>query len=56
MPKHEKILLKNMETHGYTGSLADYERTGGYTALRKVLDKISPAEVTEIVKKSGLRG
>jgi len=56
MPKHEKILLKNMETHGYTGSLGDYERTGGYTALRKVLDKISPAEVTEIVKKSGLRG
>jgi NADH-quinone oxidoreductase subunit F len=56
MPKHQKILLENMETHGYTGSLADYERTGGYTALRKVLDKISPAEVTEIVKKSGLRG
>ena len=56
MPKHEKILLKNMETPGYTGSLADYERTGGYTALRKVLDKISPAEVTETVKKSGLRG
>lgn len=56
MPRHEKILLNNMETPGYTGSLADYERAGGYTALRKVLGKIPPAEVTETVKKSGLRG
>src|SRR5437899_949469 len=37
MAQHEKILLKNMETPGYTGSLADYERTGGYQALKKVL-------------------
>lgn len=56
MPKHEKILLKNMEIPGYTGSLADYERTGGYQALRKVLGKVPPADVTETVKKSGLRG
>jgi NADH-quinone oxidoreductase subunit F len=56
MPQFEKILLKNMETPGYTGSLADYERAGGYQALRKVIEKISPAEVTETVKKSGLRG
>ena len=56
MPKYEKILLKNMETPGYTGSLADYERAGGYQALRKVLGKVPPAEVTEAVKKSGLRG
>ena len=56
MPKYEKILLKNMELPGYTGSLADYERAGGYQALRKVLGKVPPAEVTEAVKKSGLRG
>ena len=56
MPIYEKILLKNMETPGYSGSLADYERAGGYQALRKVLGKIAPAEVTEMVKKSGLRG
>src|SRR5881409_948984 len=56
MPRYEKILLKNMETPGYTGSLADYERTGGYQALKKVLGKIPPTEVTDIVKKSGLRG
>src|SRR5437870_11292505 len=56
MAQHEKILLKNMETPGYTGSLADYERTGGYKALKKVLGKIPPTEVTDMVKKSGLRG
>src|SRR5919201_4414904 len=56
MAKHELIITKNMLTPGYTGSLADYERTGGYQALRKVLGKMSPSEVTETVKKSGLRG
>ena len=56
MARYEKILLKNMETPGYTGSLADYERTGGYQALKKVLGKIPPTEVTDMVKKSGLRG
>src|SRR5207249_1708897 len=50
------ILTKNMSQPGYTGSLAGYERAGGYQALRKVLGKIAPAAVTEMVKKSGLRG
>ena len=56
MAEYEKILLKNMERPGYTGSLPEYEQTGGYTALRKILGKVSPADVTEMVKKSGLRG
>ncbi|MEW6543416.1 MAG: NADH-quinone oxidoreductase subunit NuoF [Nitrospirota bacterium] len=56
MPKYELILTKNMSQPGYTGSLADYERAGGYQALRKVLGKVAPGDVTEIVKKSGLRG
>ncbi len=56
MAKHEKILLANMEQPGYTGSLSDYERAGGYQALKKVLGKVQPNDVTEIVKKSGLRG
>ncbi|CAI4030484.1 NADH:quinone oxidoreductase subunit F [Nitrospira tepida] len=56
MRMHEPILLKNMLQPGYTGSLADYERTGGYQALRKVLGKVAPAEVTAMVTKSGLRG
>ncbi len=51
-----KILTHNMLLPGYTGSLADYERAGGYQAVRKILGKVPPAEVTETVKKSGLRG
>ncbi len=56
MPPYEPILLKNMLQPGYTGSLADYQRTGGYQALRKTLGKIAPADVTAMVVKSGLRG
>jgi NADH-quinone oxidoreductase subunit F len=56
MPKYEPILLKNMLQPGYTGSLAEYERAGGYQAIRKVLGKVSPADVTAVVMKSGLRG
>lgn len=33
-----------------------YERNGGYQAIRKVIPKIASAEVTEMVKQSGLRG
>ncbi len=56
MAQYELILLKNMATPGYTGSLADYERSGGYQALRKTLGKTTPADVTAMVVKSGLRG
>ena len=56
MAQHEPILLKNMSQPGYTGSLADYERTGGYQAIKKVIGKVSLAEVTQLVIKSGLRG
>jgi NADH-quinone oxidoreductase subunit F len=56
MPKHELILLKNMTQPGYSGSLGEYERAGGYQALRKVVEKIAPQDVTTMVMKSGLRG
>ena len=46
MPKHELILLKNMMQPGYTGSLQEYERAGGYQALRKIVGKVPPTEVT----------
>ncbi len=52
----EIILFKNMETSGYTGSLSDYEKQGGYKAIQKVLKSVSPQEVIDTVKKSGLRG
>ncbi|MBI3358760.1 MAG: NADH-quinone oxidoreductase subunit NuoF [Nitrospirae bacterium] len=56
MPTYEKILLKNMERPGYTGSLTDYGHAGGYSALEKVLKAMSPQDVIETIKKSGLRG
>ncbi len=56
MPKHELVLLKNMMQPGYAGSLKEYEKAGGYQALKKVLGKIQPADVTQMVMKSGLRG
>ena len=45
-----------MSQPGYGGTLAEYERTGGYQALKKVLGKVSPPDVTQLVIKSGLRG
>lgn len=56
MAQYEKILLKNMDQPGYSGSLPEYERAGGYQALRKVLKDLSPEAVIDAVKKSGLRG
>ena len=56
MAKYELVLLKNMMEPGYTGSLTDYEKAGGYQALKKVLGKVAPADVTTMVIKSGLRG
>jgi NADH-quinone oxidoreductase subunit F len=54
--KYEPVLLKNMLQPGYTGSLSDYERAGGYQAVRKIIGKRAPQEVVETVKRSGLRG
>jgi NADH-quinone oxidoreductase subunit F len=56
MTTYEPILLKNMLQPGYGGSLPEYERAGGYQALRKTIGKVAPADVTAMVMKSGLRG
>jgi NADH-quinone oxidoreductase subunit F len=56
MPTYEKILLKNMSQPGYTGSLEDYRGVGGYAMFEKVLKEMSPPDLIDIVKKSGLRG
>src|SRR5262249_50350208 len=37
-------------------SLQEYERAGGYQAMRKALQQMTPADVTELVKNSNLRG
>ncbi|MFD2512383.1 NADH-quinone oxidoreductase subunit NuoF [Pontibacter locisalis] len=37
-------------------SLKEYEQVGGYQSVRKVLKQMTPAEVTELVKASNLKG
>jgi NADH-quinone oxidoreductase subunit F len=54
--KYEKVLHKNLESPGYTGSLVDYERQGGYHAIRKAFKEYPPAQLTDLVKRSNLRG
>ena len=45
---------RNMET---PWSMETYKSTGGYQALEKILrEKISPEDIVEMVKQSGLRG
>lgn len=50
-----RVLLAHIDEPGQH-SIATYERNGGYTAIRKALSKISPADLTEMVKQSELRG
>ena len=52
----EKILTKRFEIPGYRGTLDEYEASGGYQAIAKVLKEHTPASLIEMVKRSGLRG
>ena len=54
-PLEKRILLANMSKPGYTGSLADYERAGGYRALQKALT-MKPEDIVAEVKNSEIRG
>ena len=38
------------------GTLAGYEKKGGYAAARKALTEMAPGDVIELVKASGLQG
>ena len=38
------------------GTLAGYERAGGYAAARKAIREMAPADVIELVKTAGLQG
>ena len=53
--KQEKVVLKNAG-HMDPEDIAEYMARGGYLALEKVLKTMTPAEVIEEIKKSGLRG
>lgn len=52
----EKPLTQRIRPGAPPPDIAEYERTGGYQALRKTIGRMSPMEVTEEVKKSDLRG
>ncbi|MCH7644428.1 MAG: NADH-quinone oxidoreductase subunit F, partial [Myxococcales bacterium] len=51
----EPVLLANIDKPD-SHTLASYESTGGYSALRRALSDMQPDEVVELVKASGLRG
>ena len=51
----EKILTRNIQKEN-SQSIEVYEVAGGYQSMRKVLESLSPEDVVEEVKKSGLRG
>ncbi len=55
MAAFEPVLLARIE-RPESHTLADYESTGGYQTLRRVLGSQSPEEVIDEVKRSGLRG
>lgn len=52
----ERILTRYKEIPNYTGGMEEYLAQGGYQALPKVLKGMQPAELIEMVKRSGLRG
>src|ERR1700746_1454582 len=51
----EKPLTSKLRPDGMAVDIAAYERAGGYQGLRKAFG-LQPEEVTEIVKRSNLRG
>ena len=55
MAEFEPVLTANIHKPD-SHTIAVYEANGGYQAIRKVLSDKTPAEVTDIVKSSGLRG
>ncbi len=54
--KHQQQELLAVGRHIRPDSLDDYLSIGGYAALAKVLGGMKPAEVIDLVTKSGLRG
>jgi NADH-quinone oxidoreductase subunit F len=52
----ERPLTQNIRLDRDPLSLREYERAGGYEAVRKALRTMTPQEVTEVVKASNLRG
>ena len=53
--KNRRLLLEHVDIPGIDG-IEVYVKHGGYASLEKALKKMSPEDVLEEVKKSGLRG
>src|SRR5713226_9292445 len=52
----EKPLTGNLRPDGEALGIAEYEKAGGYQALRKALRSMTPADVQQVVKDSNPRG
>jgi NADH-quinone oxidoreductase subunit F len=53
----DRILTVRMDEHpSDSNTLARYEATGGYAALRKALNDMSPEQIVDEVKASNMRG
>jgi NADH-quinone oxidoreductase subunit F len=52
----ERPLTQHIKPGSAVYNLKDYEKTGGYSALRKALKNMEPADVTNLVKASNLLG
>ncbi len=55
MERQQRILLKNCGQID-PEEIDSYRQAGGYVGLEKALNKMTPAEVIEEIKESGLRG
>src|SRR5438105_785488 len=55
MPDYEPVLLRRINKPD-SAALAGYRADGGYRALAKALAEMTPAQVIDTVKASGLRG
>ncbi|RKZ11140.1 NADH-quinone oxidoreductase subunit F [Candidatus Fermentibacteria bacterium] len=51
----ERIVLRNCGTID-PESIEDYENAGGYQGVRKALTEMTPSEIIQTIKDSGLRG
>jgi len=52
----ERPLTKNFRPDGEPLNIKEYEKAGGYTAIRKALQSMSPADITDLMTAANLRG
>lgn len=53
--REHRLIFKNIDRQGWDPSIETYMSDGGYDQLKKAI-KMQPKEITDEVKKSGLRG